>query len=242
MDQWVKDARARGATPTGAEVRPAATVALLRDGAAGVEVLMGKRSSKLAFHGGAWVFPGGRIDAGDWADGDDELAAARRAAAREAAEEAALAVAPETLVHLSNWTTPDISPKRFATWFFAAAAGDGHELARADGIESDAVRWFAPAEALAARAAGEIELAPPQYVTLLSLQRFEHSAAALDAIAAEPPFHFMPRFKFLERAAVCIYQGDAAYDDPEQHELAGPRHRLFMPSGAEWVYEDTRTA
>ena len=29
---------------------------------AGLEVLLAKRSSKLAFHGGAWVFPGGRID------------------------------------------------------------------------------------------------------------------------------------------------------------------------------------
>ena len=36
-----------------------------------------RRSSKLAFHGGAWVFPGGRIDDGDWLDGDDLARAAR---------------------------------------------------------------------------------------------------------------------------------------------------------------------
>jgi len=241
MDQWVKDARARGAAPTGAEVRPAATVALLRDGRGGLEVLMGKRSSKLAFHGGAWVFPGGRVDDEDRIDGEDDIAAARRAAAREAAEEAGVIVATDTLVHLANWTTPDISPKRFATWFFVAAAGDGHEDARADGVESDAVRWFMPAEAFAARAAGEIELAPPQYVTLLSLQRFEAAGEALATIATEAPFHFAPRFKFLESAAVCIYDGDEAYDNPDRHDAPGPRHRLFMPSGADWIYEDTRT-
>ena len=32
-----------------------------------LEVLLARRSSKLAFHGGAWVFPGGRIDPDDYA-------------------------------------------------------------------------------------------------------------------------------------------------------------------------------
>ena len=40
----------------------------------------------------------------------------------------------------------------------------------ADGSETDAVQWFTPEDALAARAVGEIELAPPQYVTLLDLR------------------------------------------------------------------------
>lgn len=241
MDQWVKDVRARGAQPTGAEIRPAATVALLRDSERGLEVLMGKRSSKLAFHGGSWVFPGGRIDAGDWGDDDDVLAAARRAAARETEEEAGLVVAADSLVHLSNWTTPEISPKRFATWFFVADAGAETAHAKADGIESDAVRWFTAPEAFAARREGEIEIAPPQFVTLLSLQRFATVATAIESLPAEAPFHFEPRFKFLEGAAVCIYEGDVAYDDPEQHELPGPRHRLLMPGDADWVYEDSRT-
>jgi recombination protein RecT len=47
--------------------RPAATVLLLRDGAggAGVEVLMTRRSASASFAPGAYVFPGGAIDAGD---------------------------------------------------------------------------------------------------------------------------------------------------------------------------------
>ena len=44
---------------------PAATVVLLRDGNAGVEVLMLKKNSKITF-GGMWVFPGGKIDAEDF--------------------------------------------------------------------------------------------------------------------------------------------------------------------------------
>jgi 8-oxo-dGTP pyrophosphatase MutT (NUDIX family) len=45
---------------------PAATVVLLRDAAGGLETLMLRRNSKLAFAGGAWVFPGGRIDPEDY--------------------------------------------------------------------------------------------------------------------------------------------------------------------------------
>ncbi len=78
---------------------PAATVILLRDSAAGPEVLMIQRGENLAFAGGALVFPGGRVDAADLgtardpalASGFDALddvdAAARIAAAREALEE-----------------------------------------------------------------------------------------------------------------------------------------------------------
>lgn len=45
--------------------RPAATVLLLRDAPAGVEVLMTRRSPNASFAPGAYVFPGGGIDAAD---------------------------------------------------------------------------------------------------------------------------------------------------------------------------------
>ena len=45
--------------------RPAATVLLLRDGANGVEVLMTRRAMSASFAPGAYVFPGGGIDAHD---------------------------------------------------------------------------------------------------------------------------------------------------------------------------------
>jgi 8-oxo-dGTP pyrophosphatase MutT (NUDIX family) len=43
----------------------AATVVLIRDASEGIEVLLARRNSKIYFAGGAWVFPGGRIDAED---------------------------------------------------------------------------------------------------------------------------------------------------------------------------------
>ncbi|MEO8388557.1 MBL fold metallo-hydrolase [Polaromonas sp.] len=48
-----------------APVRPAATVLLLRDSPQGIEVLMTRRSMTASFAPGAYVFPGGGIDAAD---------------------------------------------------------------------------------------------------------------------------------------------------------------------------------
>ena len=69
---------------------PAATVVLLRDTTDGVETLMLRRDTELAFAGGAWVFPGGRIDPEDFPEGTnaDDPAAVLRAAHNAAAREA----------------------------------------------------------------------------------------------------------------------------------------------------------
>lgn len=48
-----------------APTRPAATVLLLRDTPQGVEVLMTRRSMTASFAAGAYVFPGGGVDAAD---------------------------------------------------------------------------------------------------------------------------------------------------------------------------------
>lgn len=85
------------------ELIPAATIILLRDDPA-FEVLMVERHADIAFAGGALVFPGGRIDAGDhlsdWRDYCDGLEefppeqhAPRVAALREAFEETGILIA-----------------------------------------------------------------------------------------------------------------------------------------------------
>jgi 8-oxo-dGTP pyrophosphatase MutT (NUDIX family) len=223
------------AKPTGAEAVPAGTVVLIRDGLEGLEVLLARRSSQLAFHGGAWVFPGGRIDPDDYAGTpDDVFAAARRAAAREAKEEAGVDVDPEGLLHVSNWTTPEISPKRFATWFFVGEVAGGEAVA--DGIETDELRWFRPDDAFAAREAGEIELAPPQYVTLLWLGEHANVANVMLAARTDDPIDFTPRFHFVDGdGAVCVYADDVAYDDRGRLDADGPRHRLYLRD-AGWEY------
>jgi len=54
--------------PTTVPVRPAATVMLVRDGDAGLEVFMLRRTLSAAFASGMYVFPGGRVDDADHAE------------------------------------------------------------------------------------------------------------------------------------------------------------------------------
>jgi 8-oxo-dGTP pyrophosphatase MutT (NUDIX family) len=74
--------------------RPAATVLLLRDGAAGLEVFMVVRHREIEFAGGALVFPGGRVEEADAElAGGDPLGAYRIAGIRETFEECGVLLA-----------------------------------------------------------------------------------------------------------------------------------------------------
>jgi len=223
---------------------PAATVVVLRDTEAGLEALMVRRNSKLAFAGGHWVFPGGRVDPGDRPvvaapdaprrpPADEDEARARAAAVRETHEEAGLVIEPDELVWFAHWTPPAISIKRFATWFFAAPAPAGEVTI--DGGEIHDHAWFRPADALAARDAGTIELSPPTWITLHTLVAFEDVATALDALAVGPPEHFTTHICAVDGGILAVWEGDAAYglDDPD---LPGGRHRLAMMDTG-WIYE-----
>ena len=205
---------------------PAATVIVARDAAAGLEVLLLRRSAVGAF-AGMWVFPGGRVDPTD--AGDDELDRARHAAAREAMEEVGVRVAPAELVPFSHWTPPvSVPTRRFATWFFVAPwAGDDIAV---DGHEIVEHRWLAPLQAVAAG----LPLAPPTWVTLHHLAAY----GSLAAVQAEPPAveRYLTRPARSDGVPVLLWHGDAGYDGSTV-EGPGPRHRLWMPADGAWRYE-----
>jgi 8-oxo-dGTP pyrophosphatase MutT (NUDIX family) len=218
------------------EAIPAATVVLLRDAAdGGVETLMVRRSSKLEFAGGMWVFPGGRVDPEDIPPDGDVIEAARRAAVREAREEAGLVVDAGALVPFAHWVPPPVAAKRFATWFFLGPAPTGDVTVDMGEIRDH--RWIDPADALARRDAEEIELAPPTWVTLHRLARYPDVAAAMaDARAREPEF-FETHIARVEGGVAALWEGDAGYESNDG-DVPGPRHRLWMlPRG--WRYERT---
>jgi 8-oxo-dGTP pyrophosphatase MutT (NUDIX family) len=225
----------------GGEARPAvpaATVILLRDAAAGVEALMVKRDSKLAFAGGMWVFPGGRVDPDDYPpDAPDDVARAScRAAVREAHEEAGLVVDEASLVRLSHWTPPPQTPKRFSTWFYLAPApDDGRCAVTIDDGEIRDHMWVSPVDALRRRDALEIELAPPTWVTLHTLAATASVRDALAAAGGAEPEHFTTRAAVTEDGVVVMWHGDAGYDSGDA-AIEGPRHRLWMVDGP-WRYE-----
>lgn len=223
--------------PEGAEPIPAATVVVLRDGPDGLETLLLRRDSRLAFAGGMWVFPGGRIDTVDHdPPGTGDLTdAARRAAVREAREEAGIELDPASLVWFSHWTPPAITPKRFATWFFVAPAPRPDAEIVVDDGEIRGFAWMTPRDALARRNASEIELAPPTWITLEHLAVHPSVEVALQALGSRPPEHFETRFAPVDGGAVALYHGDAGYEDLDPRR-PGPRHRLWMLDDG-WRYE-----
>jgi 8-oxo-dGTP pyrophosphatase MutT (NUDIX family) len=156
--------------------RPAATVVLLRPGAAAgaPEVLMVRRHRGSSFMADAWVFPGGRVEA---SDGEGEAAFAV-GAARELAEEANVVVDAATLVPFARWITPSAEGKRFDARFFVAAA-PLDQIARHDSVETVDALWATPAEVLARYERGELKLPPPTIRNLEDLAEHVTVDAAL---------------------------------------------------------------
>jgi len=148
---------------------PAATVVLVRDAvsASGLEVLLLRRNSKLVFHGGHWVFPGGRVDTEDFANSANglEYPAALKAAVRETREEAGIELDESRLIHLAHWTTPPRLARRFCTWFFVYPL-TGHVVVQVDNDEILEYRWLTPQQALAEADAEKLVLPRPTRVTL----------------------------------------------------------------------------
>lgn len=220
---------------------PAATVVVLRDGDEGLEVLMLRRDKDLSFAGGAWVFPGGRIDPADHSpdsaaglptEPGDLEAAARRAAAREAAEEAGLVLDPSTMRRWSHWTPPPQSPKRFTTAFFVAHLADGATEVVIDDGEIREHQWRRPDDMLRRRDAGEVSLTPPTMITLHQLSPFTDAATALSADRSVE--HYATRIAVRGDTIIAMYHGDAGYESGDP-DAPGPRHRLLMGPGP-WDY------
>src|SRR6478609_3635383 len=228
----ISDGRLEPAVP-----RDAATVILLRQDASageggGVEAFLLRRTAELEFAPGAYVFPGGSVDARDadpgvgWAGPGRAVFAACPAwrparararvcaAVRETFEESGVLLAgasrddlirdsaalaadrhallagsasltevlarrglvlrTDLLTPWARWITPEASPRRFDTWFFAAALPPGQDATaapegfgdHADPGESESGAWLRPASALEAARAGQMTLLPPTAVTL----------------------------------------------------------------------------
>jgi 8-oxo-dGTP pyrophosphatase MutT (NUDIX family) len=160
--------------------RQAATVIVLRGGSDALELLLVKRNPASRFMGGAWVFPGGAVDAHEGA-GDE---AHRVCAVRELAEEAGIeGVAPDSLVKYSRWITPAEVKIRFDTHFFLAPLPAGAQPA-IDGEEVVDHGWFTPQGALDAHRTGEILLVFPTIKHLEQFSSFESSDALVAHAAA----------------------------------------------------------
>jgi 8-oxo-dGTP pyrophosphatase MutT (NUDIX family) len=189
--------------------RPAATIILLRGGAAALEVLLVRRNPAARFMGGAWVFPGGAVDP---SEGTGE-GALRAAALRELGEEAGITVAnPDELVPFARWITPAEVKIRFDTWFFLAPAPPGAN-ATVDGREVVDARWYEPARALAAARNGELLLVFPTIKQLEQLARFASAGALLEHARGSDVRPIQPRVVVSGETARIVLPGETGYDE-----------------------------
>jgi 8-oxo-dGTP pyrophosphatase MutT (NUDIX family) len=223
--KWESDHEERGTS----ELIPAATVVIMRDSESGIELLMLRKSSKVAF-GGMWVFPGGKIDETDkvvdFNGSLNELATATNAAVRETLEEAAISVSQENLLWFSHWVPPPITPKRFSTYFFATKLIDGDEVT-IDDSEIIEHKWLRPCEAINSRDAGEIDLSPPTWVTLNLLLPFATVKDALNDLDTRDPMFYETHMAQSVKGPVAMWFGDAGYEKTDPN-ISGKRHRLTM--------------
>lgn len=273
--------------------RMAATVVLLRQATAGLEVFLLQRNRASDVLGGLYVFPGGKVDPDDATPAtqtlldqpvavlhqalhEPDLAPATAAslyvaALREAFEECGVLLAhnaqgqpvnpaevatrlrdgqafgsalvqlgvqlhTRALLPWSRWITPRMPSlgmsKRFDTRFFVAAV-PANQLAMHDNFEATASVWLSPRAALEQYWAGEVELAPPQIMTLAHLAPHSSPESVFAAARHRAPPSVLPEPFDQDGQRVICYPGDPRHPVPER-AWPGPtrlvfRNRRFEP-------------
>lgn len=279
--------------------RDASTVVLLRDAPQGLEVFLVKRHGLSDVLGGAYVFPGGKLDDSDsqlkeqthldqvsgalhlalgesgatperakglfvaalrevfeesgvlFADGAD--AAATREAMRlmrdgmpfnQILVQLALRLNTSMLAPWSRWITPKIasvSAKRFDTRFFIATIPHS-QVARHDDFETTESVWLSPRAALEQYWARDIELAPPQIMSLSHLARHSKIETVMAEARSKSPPLVCPEPHDENGERVLCYPGDERHSITER-ALPGPtrliyRNRRFEPvNGFEGLFK-----
>ena len=82
-------------------------------------------------------------------------------------------------------------------------------------------QWLRPADALAARDAGDLDLLSPTWVTLWTLAAQPSVAAALTAAAAATPELFETRIARVAGGVLALWHGDAGYADGDASKTGG---------------------
>ncbi|MBM3386264.1 MAG: NUDIX hydrolase [Betaproteobacteria bacterium] len=262
----------------------AASVLLLRDSAQGLQVLLLRRHHASKVLGGAYVFPGGKLDAEDqmpealpWLSETPAQLHARlqepdlppsraaglfMAALREAFEECgvlagqdslgpamaeqlrqhhatrswhaslregSLRLRTEEMLPWSRWITPrqpSVTNKRFDTRFFLTRVCDAQEAAH-DNFETTDSVWLTPLQALERFAAGQIELAPPQIMSLYQLKAHADVDQALAEARLRAPALIEPEPFDEQGQRVICYPGDPRHSVPTP-ALRGPSRLVFL--------------
>ena len=272
--------------------RDAASIVLLRDTPTGLETLLQRRHVQMANMGGAYVFPGGKLDSAD-SDGTAPLdqsvqtlhdslgesaldpataAGLYVAALRETLEDCGLLLAEplqsgpvdavraramlcegqplaQVLAALrlrlatrrmqawSRWITPLVpsrASRRFDTRFFVAQAPDGQEAGH-DDEEVTASLWIAPRRALEQYRDGQIDLAPPQIMSLAHLARHASVRSVMAQARSRRPPTIQPEPFARDGQRIICYPGDPLHS---VRDAALPGPTRLCQDGQRFIPED----
>ncbi len=147
----------------------------------------------------------------------------------EVLQSAALRIDTQHLVPWSRWITPvqpSVTNKRFDTRFFVAVLPQGQHPIH-DNIEAIDSDWLTPSEALRRYWAGDLPLAPPQIMTLVSLMSHRCSEDVLHFARTRQPPLVLPEAFDDEGVRTLCYPGDPRHSVPVR-AMPGPTRLRFV--------------
>ena len=237
-------------------VRAAATLVMLRDAPGGLEVFLIRRHGLSDVLGGAYVFPGGKVDDGDAlldmashlddqpqrlhaVLGEPQLDARSAAgiyvtALREGrafgdmVAQLQLRLAASQLTPWTRWITPRV-PSVMNKRFdtrFFVAAAPAGQLASHDNHEATESVWLRPRAALQQYWDRAIELAPPQIMSLAQLSRHDSVASVLAQARGRLPPVIQPEPFELDGTRILAYPGDPRHPVADR-AMPGPTRLHF---------------
>jgi 8-oxo-dGTP pyrophosphatase MutT (NUDIX family) len=144
-------------------------------------------------------------------------------------QHAGLRVDTQHLAPWSRWITPmqpSVTNKRFDTRFFMAVLPQGQQPMH-DNIEAIDSVWLSPREALVRYWAGDLPLAPPQIMTLVSLLSHACTTDVLNCARQQTPALILPEPFDDEGVRTLCYPGDPRHS-VSQRAMRGPTRLRFV--------------
>ncbi|MER5439249.1 NUDIX hydrolase [Streptomyces sp. NPDC002790] len=119
----------------------------------------------------------------------------------------------------ARWITPEFEPRRYDTWFFAAALPAGQRTSD-DSSEADRTVWITPGRAAAEYDRGELTMMPPTIATLRTLEAYGEVRDALAGAAGRDLTPVLAQARMEENELVLSWPG---HDEFTKHIPTGKR-------------------
>ncbi|MBO1333765.1 NUDIX hydrolase [Streptomyces sp. VRA16 Mangrove soil] len=132
-------------------------------------------------------------------------------------EQRGLVLRSDLLGAWARWITPEFEPRRYDTWFFAAALPAGQRTSD-DSSEADRTVWIRPGRAASAYDQGELTMMPPTIATLRTLAAYGSAADALAGATGRDLTPVLARARLEEGALVLSWPG---HDEFTKHIPTG---------------------